>query len=53
MASKPWHGSKWPKGVSHDVSGFEKPLYSILDEAASKYPDATYTIFADVGHTFR
>jgi len=53
MASKPWHGSRWPQGVAHEVSGFEKPLYSILDDAAGKYPDATYTIFADVGHTFR
>jgi len=53
MASKPWHGSRWPQGVTHEVSGFEKPLYSILDDAAGKYPDATYTIFADVGHTFR
>ncbi len=53
MASKPWHGSKWPQGVAHEVSGFEKPLQSILDDAAGKYPDATYTIFADVAHTFR
>jgi long-chain acyl-CoA synthetase len=53
MTSKPWHGSRWPEGVPHEVSGFEKPLYSILDDAASEYPDATYTVFADVGHTFR
>jgi long-chain acyl-CoA synthetase len=53
MASKPWHGSRWPEGVPHEISGFEKPLYSILDDAARDYPDATYTIFADVAHTFR
>jgi long-chain acyl-CoA synthetase len=53
MASKPWHGSRWPQGVTHEVSGFEKPLYSILDDAASQYPDATYTIFADAARTFR
>jgi long-chain acyl-CoA synthetase len=53
MASKPWHGSRWPQGVAHEISGFEKPLYSFLDDAARDYPDATYTIFADVAHTFR
>jgi long-chain acyl-CoA synthetase len=53
MASKPWHGSRWPEGVPHEVSGFDKPLYSFLDNAARDYPDATYTIFADVAHTFR
>ncbi len=53
MASKPWHGGRWPEGVPHEVSGFDKPLYSFLDDAARDYPDATYTIFADVGHTFR
>jgi long-chain acyl-CoA synthetase len=53
MASKPWHGSRWPEGVPHEISGFEKPLYSILDDAAREYPDATYTIFADATRTFR
>jgi len=53
MVSKLWHGSRWPQGVAHEISGFEKPLQSFLDDAAGKYPDVTYTIFADVGHTFR
>jgi long-chain acyl-CoA synthetase len=53
MVSKPWYGSKWPEGVPHELSGFEKPLYSILDDAASQYPDAIYTIFADATRTFR
>ena len=53
MALKPWHGSRWPEGVPHEVSGFEKPLQSILDDAARKYPDATYTIFADATRPFR
>jgi long-chain acyl-CoA synthetase len=53
MASKPWHGRRWPQGVPYEISGFEKPLYTILDETASKYPDATYTIFADATRTFR
>jgi len=53
MSSKPWHGSRCPEKVAHEISGFEKPLYSILDDAARDYPEATYTIFADVAHTFR
>jgi long-chain acyl-CoA synthetase len=53
MVSKLWHGSRWPEGVPHEVTGFEKPLQSFLDDAAGKYPDVTYTFFADVGHTFR
>jgi len=53
MVTKPWHGSRWPQGVPYEISGFEKPLYTILDDAASNYPDATYTIFADATRTFR
>jgi long-chain acyl-CoA synthetase len=53
MANKPWHGPKWPQGVPHEVSGYEKPLFSILDDSARDYPDATYTIFQDATRTFR
>jgi len=52
MASKLWHGSKWPQGVPFEVSGYEKPLFSILDNAASEYPQQTYTIFNDATRTF-
>ncbi|MBN1103739.1 MAG: long-chain fatty acid--CoA ligase [Deltaproteobacteria bacterium] len=53
MGSKLWHGAKWPEGVAHEVSGYERPLFSILDDAARDYPQATYTIFADAGRTFQ
>ncbi|MGD2127557.1 MAG: long-chain fatty acid--CoA ligase [Desulfobacteraceae bacterium] len=52
MGSKLWHGSKWPEGVPYEVTGYEKPLFSILDESARNYPNATYTIFSDAGRTF-
>lgn len=53
MDKKPWHGPKWPKGVPYEISGFaEKPLYSILDESARKYPNQTYTIFNGAKRTF-
>jgi len=50
---KLWHGARWPKNVPFEISGYEKPLFTILDNAAEKYPDATYTIFADARRTFR
>lgn len=50
--SKLWHGSRWPKGVPYDIDGYEKPLFSILDEAARDYPNSTYTIFNDFRRTF-
>mgnify|MGYP001283837997 CR=1 FL=1 len=50
---KLWHGAKWPKGVPYEIGGYEKPLFSILDSTAEKYPDATYTIFADRCRSFR
>lgn len=52
MASKVWHRFKWPGGVPHEISGYDKPLHSILDDSARNYPGATYTIFADSTRTF-
>jgi len=52
MATKPWHGPGWPEGVPYEISDYEKPLFSILDDAARDYPDATYTIFAGASRTF-
>ena len=47
-----WHGSKWPKGVPYEITGYDKPLFSILDETAHDYPDKTYTVFNDFTRTF-
>jgi len=52
MAQKPWHGPKWPKGVPFEITGFEKPLFSMLDEAARDFPNLTYTIFNGAPRTF-
>ncbi len=52
MASKPWHGPKWPQGVPYEISGYEKPLCSILDDAARDFADNVYTIFNDGNRTF-
>jgi hypothetical protein len=52
MSSKPWHGPKWPEDVPYEISGYEKPLTSILDTTSKLYPDHTYTIFAGAKCTF-
>jgi long-chain acyl-CoA synthetase len=52
MSPKLWQKFKWPEGVPYGISGYEKPLYTILDESAAKYPNVTYTIFADATRTF-
>ncbi len=52
MTTKPWHSAKWPEDVSFDISGYEKPLFSILDESTQKYPNLVYTIFNDATRTF-
>lgn len=52
MINKPWHGSRWPEAVPFEITGFEKPLYSILDNTAREYPDATFTIFNGAKRTY-
>ena len=52
MTAKPWHGEKWPTGTPFEISGFGKPVYTLLDESAEKYPDNVYTIFSDATRTF-
>jgi long-chain acyl-CoA synthetase len=52
MTATTWPAPNWPEGVPHDLSGYEKPLFSILDDSASSYPDQVYTIFNDATRTF-
>jgi long-chain acyl-CoA synthetase len=52
MSSKPWHGPKWPEDVPYEISGYEKPLTSILDTTSKLYPNHTYTIFEGATRTF-
>ena len=52
MAATAWPTPNWPQDVAHDVSGYEKPLFSLLDDSASNYPDQVYTIFNDATRTF-
>ncbi|MBW1873735.1 MAG: AMP-binding protein, partial [Deltaproteobacteria bacterium] len=52
MESKVWHGPKWPKDMPHEISGYDKPLSSLIDDAARDYPDNVYTIFNGASRTY-
>jgi len=52
MAAKLWQGSKWPEGTAFELSGYEKPVYSLLDDTAQEFPNNVYTIFNDATRTF-
>jgi long-chain acyl-CoA synthetase len=52
MTAKPWQGKRWPEGVPFEVSGYDKPLFTLLDDAANTYPDQVYTIFNDATRTY-
>ena len=52
MAATTWPTPNWPQDVAHEVSGYEKPLFSLLDDSASNYPNQVYTIFNDATRTF-
>jgi long-chain acyl-CoA synthetase len=53
MANRTWHGPKWPEGVPYEISGYNKPLYSILDDAAHEFPYTSYTVFNAARMTFK
>jgi long-chain acyl-CoA synthetase len=52
MVATTWPTSNWPEGVAHDVTDYEKPLFSILDDSAREYPNQVYTIFNDATRTY-
>ncbi len=52
MATSEWPTPNWPEGVAREITGYEKPLFSILDETAKEYPNQVYTIFNDATRTY-
>ena len=52
MAATNWPTSNWPEGVAQDISGYDKPLFDVLDDTARSFPDQVYTIFNDATRTF-
>jgi long-chain acyl-CoA synthetase len=47
-----WPTPYWPDGVPRELAGYDKPLFSILDETVREFPDRVYTIFSDATRTY-
>jgi long-chain acyl-CoA synthetase len=52
MHTNTWPTDQWPQGVPRDIGDYNKPLFSILDDAASNYPNQVYTVFSGATKTF-
>ncbi|MFW6178110.1 MAG: AMP-binding protein [Desulfohalobiaceae bacterium] len=52
MHTASWSTKHWPQNVSREITGYEKPLFALLDEAVQRYPDKHYTRFNGAGRTF-
>ncbi len=52
MTANNWPTEKWPTGVPREISGFEKPAFSILDNSADAYPEKVCTIFNGAARTY-
>ena len=52
MAANTWPTPNWPESVAHNVSGYEKPLFAVLEDSARDYPNQVFTIFNDGTRTF-
>jgi len=52
MNSQSISTSRWPEGVPTEISGYDKPLFSFIDNSAREFPDLVYTIFNDATRTF-
>ena len=52
MTKTTWDTPFWPKGVPHTISDYHLPLYRILDHAAVKYPQHTFTLFQGKSRTY-
>ncbi len=48
-----WHTDRWPAGIPREITGYAKPLFAVLDDAAQAFPDQTYTIFSGAAQSFR
>ena len=43
---------KWPGEVPLHMEGYEKPLFSLLDDTASQYPQQSFTIYQGASRSF-
>ncbi len=47
-----WQTPYWPEGVAREISGYSKPLFTLLDNTADEFPDLGFTIFNGAVKTF-
>ena len=52
MTANNWSTEKWPADVPREITGFEKPAFTILDDAADAYPQQVCTIFSGATRTY-
>ncbi len=52
MSMQTWETPYWPEGVAREISGYRRPLFSVLDDTADEFPDAVYTIFNGAERTY-
>jgi len=52
MSQQAWPTPHWPEGVPREITGYDKPLFSILDDTAKEFPDRVYTVFSDASRTY-
>ncbi len=52
MEEQIWHKTRWPPGVKKTLKYPDKPLFSLLDNVAEKFPDSPSTLWSGVTRTF-
>lgn len=52
MPVKKTRPEKWPEEVPLYVEGYEKPLFSLLDDTAGQYPQLPYTIYQGASRSY-
>jgi len=46
------HSDRWPADVPYEISGYKKPVYSVLDNSAREYPKQICTIYNGATRTY-
>lgn len=52
MHTAPWPTKYWPQDVPREISGYQKPVFDLLEESAQHSPNQHYTRFNSAGRTF-
>jgi long-chain acyl-CoA synthetase len=52
MTTQEWRTPYWPEDVARTIKGYKFPLFQLLDQAAEKYPDNVFTLFAGAAKTY-